>query len=103
MTGAVHLVIVDIRPDSPTFLAHEAFRFEAGDRSSFLVPHGCATGFLTLTRDTTVHYQMSDYYQPEYYTGFHYNDPSIGVVWPIEPEVVSERDQGFLPLDVSSL
>ena len=103
MTGAVHLVIVDIRPDSPTFLAHEAFRFEVGDRSSFLVPHGCATGFLTLTRDTTVHYQMSDYYQPEYYTGFHYNDPSIGVVWPIEPEVVSERDQGFLPLDVSSL
>ena len=99
MVGGLHAVIVDVRPDSPTFLCHESFRFEVGDRSSLLVPDGCATGFLTLVDDTVVHYQMSDYYQPENYTGFRYDDPSIGVQWPTEPAVISDRDRGFDPLD----
>ncbi len=95
MVGALHAVIVDIRPDSLTFLAHEAFSFEVGDRSSLLVPKGCATGFLTLVDETIVHYQMSDHYQPENYTGFRYDDPAFGVKWPVEPTVISDRDQGF--------
>ncbi|SVB09329.1 uncharacterized protein METZ01_LOCUS162183, partial [marine metagenome] len=44
MVGGLHAVIVDVRPDSPTFMYHESFRFEIGDRSSLLVPDGCATG-----------------------------------------------------------
>ncbi|SVC92149.1 uncharacterized protein METZ01_LOCUS345003, partial [marine metagenome] len=94
MVGSLHAVIVDIRPDSPTFLCHESFRFEVGDRSSLLVPDGCATGFLTLVEDTIVHYQMGDYFQPENYTGFRYDDPAIGVEWPYEPAVMSDRDRG---------
>ncbi len=96
--GALHVVIVDVRPDSSTFLAHEAFRFEIGDRSSLLVPEGCATGFLTLADDTIVHYQMSDHYQPENYAGFRYDDPAIGVEWPAEPAVISDRDRSFADL-----
>ena len=103
MVGALHAVIVDIRPDSSTFLAHEAFSFEVGDRSSLLVPEGCATGFLTLVDETIVHYQMSDYYQPENYTGFRYDDPEIGVEWPIEPAVISDRDRFFADFEYSSL
>ncbi len=103
MVGSLHAVIVDIRPDSPTFLCHESFRFEVGDRSSLLVPDGCATGFLTLVEDTIVHYQMGDYFQPENYTGFRYDDPAIGVDWPAEPAVMSDRDRGFGALDPSTL
>ena len=95
MVGGLHAVIVDVRPDSPTFLYHESFRFEIGDRSSLLVPDGCATGFLTLVEDTIVHYQMSDYFQPGNYTGFRYDDSAIGVEWPAEPAVMSDRDRSF--------
>ncbi len=102
MVGAIHAVIVDIRPDSLTFLAHEAFSFEVGDRSSLLVPEGCATGFLTLVDDTIVHYQMGDVYRPDSYTGFRYNDPAVGVAWPAEPAVMSERDRGFADFESSN-
>ena len=101
--GALHVVIVDVRPDSPTFMSHESLRFEIGDRSSLLVPDGCATGFLTLVDDTIVHYQMSDFYQSENYTGFRYDDPTIGVEWPTKPAVMSDRDRGFVDLDLSAL
>jgi len=103
MVGAIHVAVVDIRPDSPTFLWHETYCFEVGDRSSLLVPEGCATGFLTLTRDTTVHYQMSDFFQSENYRGFRYDDPSVGVKWPVEPVVISDRDRDFGDLDPSAL
>ena len=103
MAGALHVVIVDIRTDSPSFMSHESFRFELGDRTSLLVPDGCATGFLTLVDDTIVHYQMSDYYQPASYTGFRYDDPSIGVEWPVEPAVMSDWDRGFADLDPLAL
>ena len=101
--GALYVVIVDVRSDSPTLMCHESFRFEIGDRSSLLVPDGCATGFLTLVEDTIVHYQMSDYFQPGNYTGFRYDDPAIGVEWPYEPAVMSDRDRGFGALDTSTL
>ena len=103
MAGALHIVIVDIRRDSSTFLAHESFHFDVGDRSSLLVPEGCATGFLTLVDGTTVQYQMSDHYQQEYYAGFRYDDPHIGVEWPADPAIVSDRDRGFANLDPSAL
>ena len=103
LKGALHVVIVDIRPDSPAFMSHESFRFEVGDRSSLLVPDGCATGFLTLADDTIVHYQMSDYFQPGNYTGFRYDDPAIGVEWPADPAVISDRDRSFADFEYSSL
>ena len=103
MVGGLHAVIVDVRPDSPTFMFHESFRFEIGDRSSLLVPDGCATGFLTLAADTIVHYQMSDNYQPENYKGFRYDDPAIGVEWPADPAVISDRDRSFADFEYSSL
>ena len=103
MAGAVHAVVVDIRPDSSTFLSHETCCFEVGDRSSLLVPEGCALAFLTLAAFTIVHYQMSDYYQPEYYSGFRYDDPTFGVCWPVEPVVISDQDRGYCDLDLAAL
>ena len=103
VTGAAHLVIVDVRSDSATFLHHEVFSIEAGDRRSVVVADGCATGFLTLADETIVHYQMGDVYRPESYSGFRYDDPAIGVDWPTEPVVISERDTLFPPLDLTSI
>ena len=101
VAGAAEVVIVDVRPDSPTFAEHDSFRFEVNDRSSLLVAAGCATGFLTLADDTIVHYQMSDFYQPNAYTGFRFDDPQIGVRWAAEPAVISERDRELGPFMVS--
>ena len=102
ITGSAHVVIVDVRTASPTFLDHEAFVFGEGDRRSLVIADGCATGFLTLADDTIVHYQMGDVYRPDSYTGFRYDDPAIGVAWPAEPRVISDRDAGFRPLDPAS-
>jgi dTDP-4-dehydrorhamnose 3,5-epimerase len=103
LTGSLQAAIVDTRPESSTFLSHLLFLFPVGDRSSLLVPEGCATGFLTLTEDTIVHYQMSDYYQPEHYSGFRYDDPLIGVNWFTEPLFLSDRDRGYADLDPETL
>ena len=73
--------------------------FEVGDRRSLVVADGCATGFQTLTDDTIIHYQMADIYRPDSYTGFRYDDPTVGVAWPAEPAVISDRDLGLPFLD----
>ena len=103
MLGSLQVVIVDIRPNSSTFMEHEVFFFDVGDRSSLLIAAGCATGFLTLVDHTIVHYQMSDFFQPENYTGFRYDDPNLGVRWLADPAVISDRDLGFGPLDPDAL
>lgn len=103
LTGAAHVVIVDVRSDSETFLGHEAFSIGSGDRRSVVIADGCATGFLTLADNTIVHYQMGDVYRPESYSGFRYDDPAVGVDWPAEPVVISERDTSFPPLDSTSI
>ena len=102
VTGAAHVVVVDVRPDSATFLDHVSVSIEPGDRRSIVIAAGCATGFLTLADDTVVHYQMGDIYRPESYVGFRYDDPSVGVTWPAAPMVISDRDESFGPLDPSS-
>ncbi|MBI11300.1 MAG: dTDP-4-dehydrorhamnose 3,5-epimerase [Rhodospirillaceae bacterium] len=101
VTGSVEVAIVDVRGDSATCGRHEIFRFDDGDRSSLLVAAGCATGFLTLADQTIVHYQMSDFYQPDAYTGFRFDDPQVGVRWSAEPAVISERDLELGPFVVS--
>jgi dTDP-4-dehydrorhamnose 3,5-epimerase len=103
LAGSLQAVIVDIRQESPTFLSHVSFHLDVGDRSSLLVPEGCATGFLTLVNDTIVHYQMSNHYQPDHYAGFRYDDPVVGARWLFEPSVLSDRDRGFAALDPLTL
>lgn len=101
LTGSAHVVIVDVRQGSPTYLDHVAFEFGGGDRRSLIVAEGCATGFLTIVDETIVHYQMGDVYRPEGDAGIRYDDPAIGVVWPAPPAVISARDAAFGPLDHS--
>lgn len=93
--GAIHDVIVDIRPDSPTFKGYVGFLLTAENRRLVYVPEGFAHGFLTLEDNTEVFYQMSEFYAPEAARGFRYNDPMFAIDWPEKVEVISERDRTY--------
>lgn len=93
--GGIHDVIVDLRPDSPTFLRHAEATLTADNRMMLYVPKGFAHGFLTLEDSTEVAYSMSEYHQPEYAGGVRWDDPALGIEWPIEVRVISERDRAY--------
>jgi dTDP-4-dehydrorhamnose 3,5-epimerase len=96
-SGALYDIIVDLRPDSKSFLQWVAVTLDARDRSSLYIPPGCANAYLTVAPDTVVHYYMSELYTPGSYRGFRYNDPSFNFEWPAKPQLISERDKN-LPL-----
>jgi dTDP-4-dehydrorhamnose 3,5-epimerase len=92
VSGAVHDVVIDLRPDSATFRRWIARRLDAERANALLVPEGCAHGFLTLEPCTDVLYQMSRAYVPGYARGLRYDDPDIGIVWPGVPKVIADAD-----------
>ena len=93
--GAIYDVVVDIRPRSPTFKCWLAVNLTAENRHMLYIPEGLAHGFQTLIDDTEVFYQMSEFYVPEAVRGVRWNDPSFGIVWPLETQVIAPRDQQF--------
>jgi dTDP-4-dehydrorhamnose 3,5-epimerase len=98
--GGIHDVIVDLRPDSPTFLRHVEATLTADNRMMLYVPKGFAHGFLTLEDSTEVTYSMSEYHQPEYAGGVRWDDPALGIEWPNEVRVISERDRAYPDFEV---
>ena len=98
--GATYDVIIDLRPDSPTFRQHIAELLTAQNRKMLFVPEGFAHGFLTLEDDTEVFYQMSEFYHAECARGVRWNDPAFGIQWPAEVQIISDRDRNHpdLPL-----
>jgi len=98
-SGSLYDVIVDLRPDSKSFLQWISISINANDRTSLYIPPGCANAYLTTASNTVVHYYMSAMYVPGSYRGFYYNDPSFAFNWPTEPKVISERDQNLLVYD----
>lgn len=95
LTGSIWNVVIDLREDSPTFLGHQAISISSENRSSLLIPAGCANAFLTLDDRTTVHYYMGAAFSPERYAGFRYNDPYFGIEWPVLPAIISDRDLAY--------
>lgn len=93
--GAIYDVVVDLRPQSPTFKDWIGVTLTAANRNMLYVPEGCGHGFLTLEDDTEVFYQMSEFYHPELARGVRWNDPAFQIVWPVEVEVISERDRTY--------
>ncbi|MGC9963787.1 MAG: dTDP-4-dehydrorhamnose 3,5-epimerase [Syntrophobacteraceae bacterium] len=93
--GAIHDVIVDLRPDSPAFGQYDSFLLTSENRRMLFVPKSFAHGFLTLEDETEVSYQMSEFYVPEHARGFRWNDPRFGIKWPGEIKVISERDRNY--------
>ncbi len=90
--GAVHDVIVDLRPESPTFGRHEAVRLDDDTRLVLCVPRGFAHGYQTLVDDVEVEYLMDAGYSPDVQSGLRYDDADLGIEWPLPVSVVSPRD-----------
>jgi dTDP-4-dehydrorhamnose 3,5-epimerase len=93
--GAIYDVIVDLRPDSPSFKGHLGVTLKPDNRRMLYVPEGFAHGFLTLENDTEVFYQMSEFFVPDSGRGFRWNDPAFGIQWPFTAEVLSDRDRNY--------
>jgi len=93
--GAIHDVIIDLRPSSPSYRRHIAVALTADSFEALYVPEGCAHGFLTLTDDAVVEYQMSTFHHPGSAGGVRYDDPAFGITWPMAPAVISERDRTY--------
>ncbi|MGH9697302.1 MAG: dTDP-4-dehydrorhamnose 3,5-epimerase family protein, partial [Bryobacteraceae bacterium] len=90
--GAVVDVIVDLRPESPTYLQHVAVNLSADNGRGLYVPERFAHGFVTLTDDTELVYLISNYHTPGAEGGLHHDDPALGVIWPVPIQVIAERD-----------
>lgn len=97
--GRAFDVAVDLRGGSPTFL-HWA-SVELDDSTSFYIPEGCAHGFQALTDEIQLIYQHSAYYDPEAEGGVRFDDPAIGIRWPLPFGTVSGRDRSFPLIDSS--
>jgi dTDP-4-dehydrorhamnose 3,5-epimerase len=95
MSGAIYDVIVDLRPDSQTYLEHLAVVLSADEYRMLYIPEGVAHGFLTLSDNANVFYQMSEFYAPDCARGFRWNDPAFGIKLPDEVVVISERDATY--------
>lgn len=93
--GAILDVIVDLRPDSPSYLKHEGFELSARNHRQLYVPPGFAHGFQTLVDDIEVSYLVSAPYTPEAEGGVRYSDPMLGIAWPLPVTVISEKDANW--------
>ncbi len=93
--GAVFDVIVDLRPDSPTFEQWFGTELTAENRVMMYAPQGFAHGILTLTDDAETMYLVSAPYDPKQERGLRFDDPRFGIVWPRPPAEISEKDRAW--------
>ncbi|MBU6506040.1 MAG: dTDP-4-dehydrorhamnose 3,5-epimerase [Alphaproteobacteria bacterium] len=100
LKGAILDVAVDLRIGSPTFGRHVAVRLDAGRDDALFIAAGFAHGFCTLVDDTVVSYKVSALYAPKYERGIRWDDPALGIPWPLAAAraVVSPKDAAWPPL-----
>ena len=93
--GALWDVIVDLRPDSPTFLEHVGVELSAENGRQLFVPELFAHGYITLADDTEAAYQVGEFYAPDAERGIRFDDPALGISWPVPVEVISDKDAAW--------
>ncbi|MBZ5695447.1 MAG: dTDP-4-dehydrorhamnose 3,5-epimerase [Acidobacteriia bacterium] len=91
--GAIQDVILDLRPDSPTYKQWVSAELNEDNHRMLYVPEGFAHGYQTLTETAEVIYQVSQFYAPESASGVRHNDPAFGIRWPLEVTSISELDK----------
>lgn len=90
--GAIYDVIIDMRPESPTFLSHFGVELSADNRRALYIPEMFAHGYQALTDDAEVVYQVGEFYTPGYERGLRFDDPFFNIQWPVEVTEISEKD-----------
>ena len=95
ISGAIIDQIVDLRPASPTYLQHVSVELSAANRRSLYVPPMFGHGYQTLVDDAEVLYQVSERYTPGQERGLRYNDPALGLRWPLDVTAISEKDNSW--------
>jgi dTDP-4-dehydrorhamnose 3,5-epimerase len=99
ISGALFDVILDLRPDSPTFGKWFGETLSAENRLMMYCPKGFAHGFITLEENTEALYLVSDPYAPTLERGIRFNDPEFNIEWPIEPLEISDKDKTWSDFD----
>lgn len=95
LQGVIWDVLVDLRPQSPTYRRWTGMELSVGNGVQLYIPAGCAHGFQTLTDDVLLRYMISQPYAPDFATGLRYDDPALGISWPAVPSVMSEKDKSW--------
>ena len=90
--GAIHDIIVDLRPESPTYLDHVAVELTADNHRTLYVPERFAHGYQVLEDGTETSYQVGEFYAPATEGGLMYNDPRLGLTWPLPATEISPKD-----------
>jgi len=91
--GAVFDVVADLRPDSPTYLGWHGVEIGPGNGVMLFVPEGCAHGCVSLEDRSEIHYLTSAFYAPEHARGVRWDDPAVGIRWPRDIRIASDRDR----------
>lgn len=97
--GAIFDVIIDIREGSPTFLHWFGIELNAHNRTMLYIPEGFAHGFQSLTDETEILYQVTNFYHKESEGGIHYKDPMVDIAWKLPAGLVSEKDNNLAFID----
>jgi dTDP-4-dehydrorhamnose 3,5-epimerase len=98
--GAILDIIVDLRPESPTYLRHIAVELNEDNHRALYVPERFAHGYQVLSDKTETSYQVGEFYTPGSEGGLFYGDPRLDLDWPLPVSVISEKDQAWPLLDV---
>lgn len=93
--GAIYDVIVDLRPDSPTYLKHFGVELSADNHRSLYVPEMFGHGYQTLTAEAEIVYVVSEFYTPGCERGLRYNDPAFNIQWPLPVSLISQKDSNW--------
>jgi dTDP-4-dehydrorhamnose 3,5-epimerase len=97
--GAILDVVIDLRPESPTYLQHVAVELTADNRRSLYAPERCAHGYQVLEDKSETSYQVGEFYTPAAEGGLVYDDPRLAIAWPLPVTDISARDLAWPRLD----
>ena len=97
--GAILDTIVDLRPESPTFLRNVSVELTEDNHRALYVPERFAHGYQVLVDETEASYQVGEFYSPDHERALPHNDPRLGLTWPLPVTVISEKDRNAPPLE----
>ena len=93
--GKIFDVVIDLRPESKTFMNWASFELDSNESKILYIPEGFAHGFQTLEDNTEIVYQISNWYSPEHASGLRWDDNKFQINWPIQNPIISKKDLTF--------